>query len=263
MNINGQTGQAIHRIRCGEIWGGNRGDQLELVTSSLRASLFSRSCDGGKGGDLYYLSVCESDLLTRIAIVDVVGHGESVSTTSDRLYESLARQMNSSDGSVVLADLNRLSNELGQKAMATAAVSAFYHADSRFYVAYAGHNELLLKRSTETTWKLISPTESDDIAGLPLGVLEECDYVQQSLPGAVGDRLFLYTDGLVEAMDSSGEQFGIQRLLNVLNGTGTESVSTVRMAVLDAIMTHSGGSLGHDDVTFLVVEIAEQDTTEK
>lgn len=250
-----QDEQPVHRIRCGEIWGGNRGDQLELATSGIRASLFSRSCDGGKGGDLYYLSVCESDQLTRIAIVDVVGHGESVSQTSSCLYESLERQMNSADGSAVLADLNRRSSELGQKGMATAAVAAFYRENSNFYVSYAGHNELLLKHHEEATWQRIIPVESESVAGLPLGVLDDCEYIQQSISGTIGDRLMLYTDGLVEAMSPDGEQFGLDRLLDVLNQANSQSVSQVRERVLEALTRHTGGSLGHDDVTFMVVEV--------
>lgn len=252
-----QNTQPVYNIRCGEIWGGNQGDQLELATSGIRASLFSRSCHGGKGGDLYYLSVCERDLLTRIAIVDVVGHGESVARTSSCLYELLAQHMNTAEGSVVLTDLNRMSSKLGQKGMATAAIAAFYRADSSFYVSYAGHNELLLNRSGDSDWSAIEPAESESVSGLPLGVLEECDYVQQSIPGAVGDRMLLYTDGLVEAMSPEGEQFGMERLLGALNQAKGEPVTKVRQRVLDALRQHTGGSLGHDDVTFMVVEVAE------
>jgi hypothetical protein len=56
------TQTMTHHIQCSEIWGGIRGDQLEAESSGLRASLFSRACEGGKGGNIYDFSVCSSEL---------------------------------------------------------------------------------------------------------------------------------------------------------------------------------------------------------
>jgi len=260
------TNQALnvtpHRIRCGEIWGGNRGDQLEVATSGIRASLFSRPCDGKSGGDIYYFSVCSLDQLTRIAIVDIVGHGVAVSDMSSWLYGSLERRMNSVDGSVILAELNHLSIDRGEKAMATAAIAAFYRADSRLHISYAGHNDLLLCRRGETKWEALQPEASDGMIGLPLGVLDESQYGQESFECSDGDKLFLFTDGVVEAMDNDGIQFGTDRLLDVLRQTRGLGVSEIRQSVLDAILAHTGGILEHDDVTFMVIEIADADATE-
>lgn len=250
------------RIRCGEIWGGNRGDQLEVVTSGIRASLFSRPCDGGSGGDVYYFSVCNLDQLTRIAVVDIVGHGVAVSDMSSWMYDSLVRRMNSVEGSAILAELNRLSIDGGEKAMATAAIAAFYRTDSRLHVSYAGHNDLLRCRRGDAAWEPLQPEISDGMIGLPLGVLEKSQYRQDSFDSSTGDKLFLFTDGVVEAMDNDGVQFGTDRLLDVLKQTHGFGVSEIRQSVLDAILAHTGGTLEHDDVTFMVIEIAEADTTE-
>ncbi len=62
-NVNERGSRAdatAHRIGCAEVWGGIQGDELDVETGSVRGSLFSRACDGGKGGDIYYLSVCPS-----------------------------------------------------------------------------------------------------------------------------------------------------------------------------------------------------------
>lgn len=251
-----------HRIRCGEIWGGNRGDQLEVVTSGIRASLFSRPCDGGSGGDIYYFSVCNLDQLTRIAVVDIVGHGVAVSDMSSWMYDSLVRRMNSVEGSAILAELNRLSINRGEKAMATAAIASFYRADSRLHISYAGHNDLLLCRRGETAWGSLPSEASDDMIGLPLGVLDESQYRQDSFDSSTGDKLFLFTDGVVEAMDHNGVLFGTDRLLDVLKRTRGFGVSEIRQSVLDAILAHTGGTLEQDDVTFMVIEIAEAGITE-
>ena len=59
------------RIRCSEIWGGPENADLDVCTSGVIASVFSLSCDGLTGGDLYYFAVCDSDLLTRVVLADL------------------------------------------------------------------------------------------------------------------------------------------------------------------------------------------------
>ncbi len=251
--------QQPHRIRCSEIWGGNRGDELDVETSGIRASLFSRACDGGKGGDIYYFSVCGSDLLTRIAIVDVVGHGEAVSETSGWLYDSLLDKMNSAEGNLVLADLNKATVEHGFDALSTAAVAAYYRANSSLYYSYAGHHPLLRCAAGESEWKPLEAEDVNENVGLMLGVDEDAEYHQQAKDVNAGDRVFLYTDGVTEAMNADGIQFDAQ-LIDVLNQNSDRGLPEIRQAVLDALLSHTGQTLGHDDVTFMIIEIGNDKT---
>src|ERR1041384_444919 len=96
----------MHRIRCSEVWGGIQDVELDVATSGLTVSLYSAACDGGKGGDVYYFSVCGSDKLTRIAVADVAGHGEAVSHMSQWLYDAPVGRINSFQGKAILPDLN-------------------------------------------------------------------------------------------------------------------------------------------------------------
>ena len=98
----------MYHIGCTEIWGGVRGEDLDACTGGVVASLYSRAAEGGKGGDIYYLSSCSGDAITRIAIADVRGHGAAVSNTSEWLYEAVRSRMNTLDGSSILAELNAL-----------------------------------------------------------------------------------------------------------------------------------------------------------
>ena len=245
----------VHHIRCSEVWGGNRGDALDVETSGVRASLFSRACDGGKGGDIYYFSVCGSDQLTRIAIVDVMGHGEAVSDTSQWLYESLTAHMDSGDGTEVLADLNKASVKKGHKSMSTAAIAAFFRENSNLYFSYAGHHPLLLNRKGTGQWIPIKGEESGRLADLMLGVHEHARFIQNSVALSGGDRLFLYTDGVIEAPDANSDEFGQERLIDTLKHTSGKDLAQVRGSVLDAVLRHTGNSMVHDDVTFIAVEI--------
>jgi sigma-B regulation protein RsbU (phosphoserine phosphatase) len=249
-----------HQLRCAEVWGGVRHEDVDACSATLEASLFSLAADGGEGGDLYYFSVCSGDRLTRFAVADVVGHGERVTTVSRWMYEAMRDRMNSLDGGGVLRDLNRLAADRGLCAMTTAVVAAFYKTDHHCYVSYAGHHEMLLLRSGATRWEPIRVNggrQTDAHSNLPLGVLEDTMYDQDRLPLRSGDRVALYTDGVIEAPSGvdAHELFGLDRLLNVLNADPKRSPCEVKRAVLHALLSHTGGSLAHDDVTLLVAEM--------
>jgi sigma-B regulation protein RsbU (phosphoserine phosphatase) len=245
----------VHRIRCAEIWGGIQNASLDACTGGIRASLFSSSCEGGRGGDVYYFSVCGHDVLTRVALADVTGHGESVSRVSQSLYDSLAARMNSRRGYKVLSDLNREAEKLGEQAISTATVIGFYRWTGRLYFSYAGHPPVLLYRRRKRKWSPLELPETEGLANLPIGITDQSRFDQGRMRLYRGDRLLLYTDGVIEAPDPGGSLFGVDRLIEVLNQAADQTIAVVKDTVLTALREHTGGPLTHDDVTVLAVEI--------
>jgi sigma-B regulation protein RsbU (phosphoserine phosphatase) len=245
---------ATHRIRCSEVWGGIRAIDLEVSTNGLAASVYSQASEGGSGGDLYYFSVCNSDLLTRIAVADVVGHGPAVSVVSGWMYEALVEQMNSLDGHAILDALNHRACERGLEAMTTAVIVGLYRSDSSLYVSYAGHPPLLLRRR-KGQWHSVSLRSPTGPCDMPLGVMSETVYQQRQLPVAAGDRIFIYTDGLIEAPNDAGELFGQERLLAVLERTEEQPACQQQRSVLAAVREHTGGPLSHDDITLMAIQV--------
>lgn len=81
------------RLKCSGIWGGIRNRDVEITAGKVIASIYSLACCGGKGGDMYYLGVCRGDIITRLAVADVVGHGEAVTDVSKIVYDSLKAHM--------------------------------------------------------------------------------------------------------------------------------------------------------------------------
>ena len=73
----------------------------------------------------------------------------------------------------------------------------------------AGHNPQFVLRSDGSLTSLES-------SGRPLGLLPGGGYVESSIPLSQGDALFLYTDGLVESENASGNEFGYERLERLL-----------------------------------------------
>jgi hypothetical protein len=81
------------RLECKEIWGGIHDRDIEVSAGKIIASIYSAACCGGRGGDIYYFGVCKGDIITRLAVADVTGHGETVSEVSRYVYDSLKAHM--------------------------------------------------------------------------------------------------------------------------------------------------------------------------
>ena len=244
----------MRKIKCSEVWGGNRADDTDVSTACVTASLFSRGADGGKGGDIYYFSVCGEEAITRIAIADVVGHGEAVSATSQWLYDSLVARMDNADGGPVLDDVNTLAKAHGYDAITTAQVITLNKMDSSIHYAYAGHPPALIKRQGANGWQKII-IENPDGKNIPLGILDNPHYDERSLPLNSGDMLFLYTDGVIEAPCKDGSLFGLDRLIAILEKNSDVSLDEIKRAVLQELRKNGDMSFAHDDVTFMAVKV--------
>ena len=246
----------MHEIKCSEVWGGIRDQDEDVTAAGLAASLYSAACEGGKGGDIYYLSVCAGGELTRVVIADVVGHGSIVSDVSQGLYDSLQDHMDQPDGAQVLADLNGIAIDRGVSSIATAAVIGYFSVNGAGLFACAGHPPTLVKRHSAATWEPMQQEQTRDVAtDLPLGVAPEVTYGQGTTTLERGDRLLLYTDGVIEAPNASGEPFGADRLVETLSRVGDAPLADLKNGVLDAVRGHTGGALTHDDVTIIALEV--------
>ena len=76
-------------LGCSAMRGSIGGVDQDVASRSVAATIYSSSCEGGKGGDIHFVGVCEGDTLARLAIADVAGHGRAVSDVSQYLYDSL------------------------------------------------------------------------------------------------------------------------------------------------------------------------------
>lgn len=248
------------RLRCSGIWGGIRNIDQDVTAGRVVASLYSASAEGGKGGDIYFFGVCKGDRMTRLAIADVVGHGQAVSDVSQHVYDSLKSHMCDADDRTILSDINQFVSGLGLVAMTTAAVVAYDAERGMACVSYAGHPPVLIMRHAEVTWSFAIPTKEIELGGpptgLPLAVARDTQYGQFAIPAAPGDRLFVYTDGVTETSGPDGELFGSGRLRRVLDADPNLSIAEVKRTVLRALKQHSSGELKHDDVTLIVLEIS-------
>ncbi|AMO56708.1 hypothetical protein GZ77_03000 [Endozoicomonas montiporae] len=105
-------------------------------------------------------------------------------------------------------------------------------------------------------WLKVSQSRVDPVAGggVPIGMMPDMDYESTSLQLQLGDRLFLYSDGITECENSSGEQFGQARLLECLKKSFSDNLEQAVERVEQQIREWNHGKTFEDDVTFLILE---------
>ena len=243
----------MHDLSCGEIWGGIRNCDEDITSAGLTASLYSIASDGGKGGDIYYLSLCENNMLTRMILADVVGHGEDVSKISKFIFKAIKSHMNSTEGEKLISELNQTALKIGLDAMTTIVMASFYKFDGSLYFVNAGHPPALIKPKNESSWLELNPAKG--VNDPVLGVLPQANYTQSAMRVNSGDCLMLYSDGLIEAYHRQKGFFTAERLKNLLNQHLEAPTSKLKHIVIDEIRRFTGGSLNHDDVTIMIVKM--------
>ena len=213
------------------------------------------------GGDYYdYFQV--GGYQSVILVGDVSGHGVAagtmVSAAKGGLYPLI------SEGVTRPAEILRLLNETllvtaHQSLLMTMSCLSLDSRTGRLRFANAGHVFPYLRRRGETEWTMLEGS-----AGLPLGKSIDVDYlaVEQELDLEIGDRVFLFTDGLVEEESPLGEPFGYDRLEDLLREHANSDAKDLHQAVLDALRAHCGREGFEDDVTLTVFDHTDRVETQ-
>ena len=144
--------------------------------------------------------------------------------------------------------------------MTTAAVVAYYREESEARVSYAGHPPVLCKRATDRVWSYARPPgrkgQSDGFPlNIPLAIDLDTLYSQITISMIPGDRLFAYTDGIIDAPNPEGESFGLVRLKDALDANTGVPLSELKSAVLERLHDFTEKELTHDDITLIAMEI--------
>ena len=92
-----------------------------------------------------------------------------------------------------------------------------------------------------------------ETGGLILGMFPQAVYEQETLALEPGDVLVMYTDGVTEALNAAGEEFGEERVLACVEANGTRRQPSCSMACSRRSAQFAAGAAQHDDVTALVL----------
>jgi len=144
--------------------------------------------------------------------------------------------------------------------MTTAAVVAYYSPENEARISYAGHPPILYKRKDDKAWSYARPSPRQDISdgfpqNIPLAIESDTIYEQFTISMTPGDRLFVYTDGIIDTPSPEGESFGLTRLQDVLDANPGASLSELKSVVLKALQDYAQKELTHDDITLIALEV--------
>ena len=112
----------------------------------------------------------------------------------------------------------------------------------------AGHNPPFVVRADGGVDRL-------EATGVPLGMFDGMHHDEQRTLVAPGDLLFFYTDGIVEAFDPQGEQYGTERLEELLATVKRHGIDAVLTRVDDAVRVFRAGAELSDDATMMVLRV--------
>jgi len=247
-----------YTLMCMEVWGGNRSVTRTVELLDLTAWVHSNPIGGhGSGGDVHYLSVCGQGVLSRVVLADVSGHGPQVSGPAQLLHELIREHINTWDQTDFVRDLNKtFGGGVASGKYATAAVFGILRETGETAFTNAGHLPPLWYHSKSSTWTWLDEeacTTECRRSGLPVGLIPGTDYRQSLIEFEPRDMLVLYTDGVTEAEDASGEVLGRDRLLEWTRRAPVESPAVVGEFLRRELDVFRGNNRV-DDETLIVVQ---------
>jgi sigma-B regulation protein RsbU (phosphoserine phosphatase) len=218
------------------------------------ADMLTSSEVGGDYYDYYKVAGHHSVML----IGDVSGHGVAAGTMVGAAKAGIYPLIHEgiTHPSEILNSLNETMRATAQQSLLmTMACLSLDARTGKLIFANAGHVLPFLLRRGSQKWEML------EASGLPLGKSADSDYQESvmELTLEVGDRLFLYTDGLVEEESPYGEAFGYDRLEAILNANiAVDQPEALRNLILDALKRHCRSSTFTDDVTMVIVSHSDR-----
>ena len=204
------------------------------------------------GGDFFDVVRLEGNRVG-LAIADVSDKGvpAALFMMSSRTWMKGAA-ISSPEPGTVLGEVNALLHEDNDTQMFVTVLYAVYNpVTGEFTYASGGHDAPLLVHSDGSS-ELLPLT-----GGIALGIVSDLAYGQNSVVLDHGETLVLYTDGVTEAMNGEGEQFGIERLRKVFSGRAPKDANEAAHKVFEAVNTFADGAAQSDDITCLTLRRSE------
>ena len=203
------------------------------------------------GGDFFDILNLENGRIG-LAIADVSGKGVPSALfmmASRTLLKGTAIGMY--EPGKVLSEVNQLLYDDNEAMMFVTLIYAVYDPETRLLTyANGGHTlPVLIHQDGSHT---VLPTTN----GIALGVLDGAEYEQASVTCSPGDTVVFYTDGVTEAFNEAGEEFGMDRLLQIFDSPPTSCKDAID-SIFDAVTDFAGDAPQFDDITCLALRCTE------
>lgn len=238
-----------------EIQSGFLPENCSFVCGDFEAEIFAYMKTAREvGGDTYDFFMTDSSHAA-VLIADASGKGISAA-----MFISAGRQMiktamtSGKSPSEALTDVNRqLCGENSANMFITAWLGLLEIDTGKLRYANAAHNPPVIIQNCQCRYLNSSPNFF--LAGFEDTVYtDECVYLEK------GDTLLLYTDGIVEALDTEKNLFGEDRLLTALNNSSAMTLENTAHSILDSLSSFCGAAEQSDDITMLIVRTGFSDS---
>ncbi len=200
------------------------------------------------GGDYYDFVILPGGLIG-VAIGDIAGKGIPGALLMSNLQAAgRAAAIRNTRTDRVMEELN---NQISRSTPAEKYATFFYGIlwpDHKLTYSNAGHNYPLHCHCDGTICELRQ-------SNLIVGVREGIKYDEHTIALQPGETLIFYTDGITEATNAREEEFGVERLCEVIRSNSKLSAEGLRNAIYEAVLQFAGDTAQADDLTLVVVKV--------
>ncbi len=197
-----------------------------------------------------YYDVFPMQVGTFLIVADVSGKGIPASLLMSS-FRSAVRIM--AESYTDLPGLvGRVNDHIAQNEIADRFVTSMFiildEDKGTFYYSNAGHDPIILYRKKKDEFFEISNR------GIPIGIFEDQEYIEDSFKLERGDVFVVYTDGIPEARNTKKEEFGFERFKETVKKNADKTAQEIKDEILNAVSRFVGEAKQHDDTTFMVVK---------
>ena len=187
-----------------------------------------------------------------LAIADVSGKGVPAALfmmASRTLLKGAAIGMY--EPGKVLGEVNQLLYEDNEAMMFVTLLYAVYDPEARTLTYANGGHTLPVLIHSDGSHTVLPSTN-----GIALGVMGGADFEQATVSCSAGDTIVFYTDGVTEAFNDQGEEFGMDRLLKIFEAP-VDNCRTTIDSIFDTVTEFAGDAPQFDDITCLALRCTE------
>ena len=185
-----------------------------------------------------------------LIVADVAGKSIPAAMLMATLQASL-RTLSNTRASLpsMVSGLNQYActNSQGGTRFTTAFLAELDPATHELVYINAGHNAPMVRRASGSVERL-------ETGGLPLGILLDAKYESGRVALEKGDWLLIFTDGLVEAVNTRGDEYGEPRVIELLHSGVNASPSELLKQITTSLDAFVGNTPQHDDVTAMLIK---------
>jgi sigma-B regulation protein RsbU (phosphoserine phosphatase) len=201
------------------------------------------------GGDYYDFIRRKSDNRLIVAVGDVSGKGTGAALLMSSLHAAVRAQ--SQTRRTISEVMGEINEYIFENSPSNKFLTLFYGEidpeTGGLVYSNGGHNTPLLMRASGEIVRL-------DQGGLPIGMMKGVQYQEASVVFNPSDVLIIYSDGITESINDTDEEFGEERLIEVVKNNLGRSASGVRDRVDEALSRFVGTTAPVDDMTLMIIK---------